>query len=240
MASTHRGGSGRAAGASAALALYTHPPVDGSLRHLLSEAIGADALLDDGAVLVPADVEGVRSVLRIAAGHHLPLRIASGERGKGRAPAGGALLSLWRLDAMRVDAGAGIARLEAGADLGDLQRALEAASLAVPGLSTRARSRHAGSLAARGDLPRRSVCGLEAVLPGGEMVRLGAPVLKDVVGYDLASVILGSGGRLAAVTAVSLRLVPATAAVPELEARGSQPVDELLATFDPQGILVGS
>jgi glycolate oxidase len=228
------------AGASAAFALYTHPPVDGSLRDLLSEAIGADALLDDGTVLAPADVEGARSVLRIAADHHLPLAITSGGTGTGRKHGGGAVLSLRRLVALRIDDAAGIVRAEAGASLDDLRGALAAAAVAVPGLSSHSRSHHAGSLVARGELPRRSLCGLEAILPGGEMVRLGAPVLKDVVGYDLGAVILGSAGRLAAVTAVTLRLVPAAATVPEFDAPGSHPVEELLTVFDPEGILVGS
>lgn len=227
--------------ASDALALYTHRPVDGSLRHLLSEAIGADALFDDGTVLVPADVEGVRSILRLAAENHLPLRVTSGGTVAGRAPVGGAVLSLQRLANLGVDAEAGIARAEAGASLGDLERALGAVAMAVPGLGPHSRSRHAGSLVARGDVPRRSLLSLEAVLPGGEVVRLGAPVLKDVVGYDLVGVMLGSEGRVAAVTAVSLRLVPAGAgAVPGLEARGAHSVEELLAVFDPEGILVGS
>ncbi len=214
--------------------------MDGSLRHLLSEAIGADALLEDGAILIPTNVEGVRSVLRIAADHHLPLRITSSGSAAEGLPASGAVLNLRRLAAVRIDVGAGIVRIEAGASLDDLNRDLNAAAMAVPGLSSHSRSHHAGSLVARGELPRRSICGLEAVLPGGELVRLGAPVLKDVVGYDLSSLILGSLGRLAAVTAVTLQLVPAAAQVPVFEALGAHPVDELLAVFDPVGILVGS
>jgi FAD/FMN-containing dehydrogenase len=213
--------------------------MDGSVRHLLSEAIGADALLDDGMSVAPASVEAVRSVLRIGADHHLPLRITSGGA-RPQPPAQGVVVSLRRLAALEVDAGRGVVRVEAGASLDRLRQALQGAGVAVPGFATRSRSRHAGSLVARGEVPRRSLCGLEAVLPGGEMVRLGAPLLKDVVGYDLASVILGSEGRLAAVTAVSLRLVPADATVPIFAAGGAHPVDELRTVFDPEGILIGS
>src|SRR5947208_835821 len=56
---------------------------------------------------------------------------------------------------------------------------------------------HIGALVARGEVPRRALCGIEAVLSNGDRVSAGGAVLKDVVGYDLATVLLGSMGRLA-------------------------------------------
>src|SRR3954471_24774081 len=53
------------------------------------------------------------------------------------------------------------------------------------------------------------VTGLEAVLPPGELVRVGGAIRKDVSGYDLKSVLIGSEGTLAIVTAAWLRLIPA-------------------------------
>jgi FAD/FMN-containing dehydrogenase len=66
---------------------------------------------------------------------------------------------------------------------------------------------------------------------------VGAPVLKDVVGYDVTALLLGSRGRLAAIVAVHLRLAPAGAAVEVAEAAGARAVDELAGAFDPDGIL---
>ncbi len=43
----------------------------------------------------------------------------------------------------------------------------------------------------------------------GEVVRVGGPLRKDVAGYDLRSLLVGSEGTLGIVTAVWLRLVPA-------------------------------
>jgi FAD/FMN-containing dehydrogenase len=57
------------------------------------------------------------------------------------------------------------------------------------------------------------VTGLEAVIPPGEIVRIGGPLRKDVAGYDLKSLLVGSEGTLGLVTAAWLKLVPA----PELE-----------------------
>jgi glycolate dehydrogenase FAD-linked subunit len=53
------------------------------------------------------------------------------------------------------------------------------------------------------------VTGLEAVVPPGETIALGGPYRKDVAGYDLKSLLIGSEGTLGIVTAVRLRLMPA-------------------------------
>jgi FAD/FMN-containing dehydrogenase len=53
------------------------------------------------------------------------------------------------------------------------------------------------------------VTGVEAVLAGGERVRFGGPVRKDVAGYDLRGLMIGSEGTLGIVTAAWLRLIPA-------------------------------
>ncbi len=52
------------------------------------------------------------------------------------------------------------------------------------------------------------VTGLEAVLPPGELVRVGGAIRKDVAGYDLKNLLIGSEGTLGIVTAVWLRLIP--------------------------------
>jgi glycolate oxidase subunit GlcD len=56
------------------------------------------------------------------------------------------------------------------------------------------------------------VTGVEAVVAPGELVRFGGPVRKDVAGYDLKDVVIGSEGTLGVITAVWLRLIPAPAA----------------------------
>jgi FAD/FMN-containing dehydrogenase len=55
------------------------------------------------------------------------------------------------------------------------------------------------------------VTGVEAVVAPGELVRFGGPVRKDVAGYDLRDLMIGSEGTLGVVTAVWLRLIPAPA-----------------------------
>ncbi len=54
--------------------------------------------------------------------------------------------------------------------------------------------------------------GLEAVLPGGEVVQLGGSAL-DSPGYDLIGLLVGSEGTLGIVTRIWVRLVPMTETV---------------------------
>jgi glycolate oxidase len=56
------------------------------------------------------------------------------------------------------------------------------------------------------------VLGLQAVLPTGEIVRLGGKRVKDVTGYDLIHLLVGSEGTLAVFTEVTLKLIPLPAA----------------------------
>ena len=59
------------------------------------------------------------------------------------------------------------------------------------------------------------VTGVEAVIAPGKLVRFGGPVRKDVAGYDLRSLLIGSEGTLGIITAAWLRLTPAPpAAIP--------------------------
>ncbi|MGO8686719.1 MAG: FAD-binding protein [Candidatus Dormibacteria bacterium] len=208
-----------------------------SLHRAFVDALGEDAVREGGTVLAPASADGVAAVLRLAEEHRLPLRLTSRAPELSHAPEGGAVLSMAHLSAVSVDVLRGIVRAEAGATLAALGAALAAAGVAVPGLGSDPGPGHVGALVASGGLPRRSLTGIEAALPGGDLVMLGASVLKDVVGYDVISLLLGSRGRLAAILAAHLRLVPAGVVVEVAAPAGARDVDEVARVFDPEGIL---
>ena len=80
------------------------------------------------------------------------------------------------------------------------------------------------------------VTGLEAVVAPGELVRLGGPARKDVAGYDLPSLLVGSEGTLGLVTSVLLRLIPAPEAALPIAAvypsvdEGAAAIERVLAS----------
>jgi glycolate oxidase len=55
---------------------------------------------------------------------------------------------------------------------------------------------------------RDYVIGLEAVLPHGDIIRTGGKLAKDVAGYDLTRLFVGSEGTLAVITEATLKLIP--------------------------------
>lgn len=65
-----------------------------------------------------------------------------------------------------------------------------------------------GPQAVKYGVTRSYVLGLEVVLPTGETLRTGGKMIKDVSGYNLTQLLVGSEGTLGIVTEVTLRLIP--------------------------------
>ena len=61
-------------------------------------------------------------------------------------------------------------------------------------------------------ITRNYVMGLEVVLPDGEILWTGNKCVKDVAGYSLRDLFIGSEGTLGVITKVLLRLIPKPAA----------------------------
>ena len=87
---------------------------------------------------------------------------------------------------------------------------------------------------------RDYVMGLEAVLASGEIVWLGNKCVKDVAGYNLRDLFIGSEGTLGIVTRVLLKLVPLPqsrmtmlASYTSLEAAGETVSDIIAAKIIP-------
>ncbi|SER79409.1 glycolate oxidase subunit GlcD [Salisediminibacterium halotolerans] len=55
---------------------------------------------------------------------------------------------------------------------------------------------------------RDYVMGLEFVMPNGDIVRTGGKLAKDVAGYDLTRLMIGSEGTLGVLTEATMKLIP--------------------------------
>src|SRR6185369_5454348 len=100
---------------------------------------------------------------------------------------------------------------------GDLQDAVESRGLFYPpdpqsfkesSIGGNVAECAGGPRAFKYGVTKRYVMGLEAVLPTGETIRTGGKTVKNVVGYDLTQLLVGSEGTLAIITEIILRLVP--------------------------------
>lgn len=65
-----------------------------------------------------------------------------------------------------------------------------------------------GGKAVKYGVTSRYVLGLETVLPSGEILDLGGKLLKDVTGYNLVQLMVGSEGTLGIFTRIVLKLIP--------------------------------
>lgn len=207
------------------------------LGERLAEAVGPKGVAGD--VVSPPDAAALVRVAQLCHDRDVAITVTSGPaKADATSPAGGIVVSLHKLSGIDVSAPGLTVRAAAGATVAHLREAAARHKLAVVGLGAQTGSAHVGTLVARGDVPRRSLAGVEAVLSTGEAVRAGGGVLKDVVGYDLLAVLLGSQGRLALITAVTFRLEPAAARTPTAKPPGPRTWEPALAgAFDPKGLL---
>lgn len=120
-----------------------------------------------------------------------------------------------------LDAEEGVARVGAGTAVAALREAAHREGLDVPLDPPSLDSTVGGALAAAALGPRclgygrarDAVLGLDVVLGSGEQTRCGGRVVKNVTGYDLAKLYVGSLGTLAVITGAWLRLRPLPEAV---------------------------
>jgi glycolate oxidase len=172
-------------------------------------------------VVSPEGSDQIAGVVRLCAEHGVPLVPRGGGTGYtgGAVPLeGGVLLSLERMNRiLEIDEENLLAVVEPNVITGDLQAAVERVGLFYPpDPASLKQSAIGGNVAECAGGPRafkygttkQYVLGLEAVLPTGEIVQTGGKVVKNVVGYDLTHVLVGSEGTLAIITKIVLRLVP--------------------------------
>jgi glycolate oxidase len=135
---------------------------------------------------------------------------------------GGVLLSMERLNRiLEIDELNLLAVVEPNVINGDLQRAVEKVGLFFPpDPASLNQSSIGGNVAECAGGPRafkygttkRYILAMEAVLPTGEIIRTGSKAVKNVVGYDLTQLLVGSEGTLAIITKITVRLMPKPAA----------------------------
>ena len=188
------------------------------------QAYGVDALKRGHAadvVVLPDGADEVSAVLTLCTAHRVPIVPRGGGTGYtgGAVPLhGGVVLSLERMNRiLEIDQENLVAVVEPNAITGTIQDAVEQVGLFYPPDPASLKTSVIGGNVAEGaggprafkyGTTKQYVLGLQAVLPNGDIIETGGKVVKNVVGYDLTHLLVGSEGTLAVITRIILRLVP--------------------------------
>ncbi|MCC6626516.1 MAG: FAD-binding protein, partial [Chloroflexi bacterium] len=176
------------------------------------------------AAVSPASTDEVAAIIGVCDAHGLPIVPRGGASGLagGAVPVGGGIVvSTTRLtEILEIDRANMTATVQAGVITADLQRAVEAVGLFYPpDPSSLNQSSIGGNVATNAGGPRclkygvtrDYVLGLTAVLADGRVLVTGGKALKNVTGYQLTQLFVGSEGHFGIITEVLLRLLPKAA-----------------------------
>lgn len=172
-------------------------------------------------IVFPQTTRQVSEVLRLANEERIPVI----PRGSGTNLAGGTVavaagivLNMTRFNRIvEIDESNLTVTVGPGVITADLHRAVEARGLFYPPDPGSMRISTIGGNVAQGaggmrglkyGVTKDYVLGLEYVLPTGEILRCGGKNYKDVAGYDLTRLLVGSEGTLAVITELTLKLLP--------------------------------
>ncbi len=192
------------------------------------ERYGVDALgkgHPPDVVVLPASTNEIAAIARLCNAERVPLVVRGAGTGftGGAVPTrGGVLLSMERLSRiLEIDELNLLAVVEPNVINADLQRAAEKVGLFYPpdpaslnqsSIGGNVAECAGGPRAFKYGTTRRYILAMEAVLPTGEIINTGSKAVKNVVGYDLTQLLVGSEGTLAIITKITVRLVPKPAA----------------------------
>jgi glycolate oxidase len=172
-------------------------------------------------VVYAASTEEVSRVVKLANRLKIPILprgAGSGFTGGTLPVRGGIVLVLTKMDRIiDIDTENLTAEVEAGVVTAELQRQVEKLGLFYPpDPASKEFSTLGGNVAECAGGPRcvkygvtkDYVLGLEVVTPSGDIIRTGGRTLKNVVGYDLTKLFVGSEGTLGIATKIILKLLP--------------------------------
>lgn len=173
------------------------------------------------AVIYPKSTEQVSAIMKVLSAYKVPL-ISRGSGSNlcgGTVPVqGGVVMVMHRMNRLlELDTDNLVARVQPGIITADFISHIESLGLFYPPDPSSMRiSTIGGNIAeCSGGLrglkygtTKDYVIGLEAVLANGEIIRTGGKLMKDVAGYDLTKLLVGSEGTLAIITEATLKLIP--------------------------------
>ena len=177
------------------------------------------------AVVLPRTTEQIAECVRLAAAAQIPVVTRGSGTGLsgGSVPTPGSLVlclaemnEILDVDArnltLRAQAGAITQRIDDAASRHGLFYPPDPGSMRISTIGGNVAENSGGLRGLKYGVTRDYVMGLEVVLPAGRIARFGNRCVKDVAGYSLKDLFVGSEGTLGIITEVLLKLVPRPAA----------------------------
>ena len=174
------------------------------------------------AVVFPRDEKDVSDILNYCNTHHIiitPRGAGSGFTGGALPTNGGIVLALEKHmnKILEIDMENMVAVVQPGVINMDLQKTAEEVGLFYPPdpaseeystLGGNVSENAGGMRAAKYGITKDYVMALRAVRANGDIIRAGKRTIKDVAGYNIAGILIGSEGTLAVLTEITLKLIP--------------------------------
>ena len=191
--------------------------------HLIAYSYDATKMrFEPEIVIFPRDEKDVQDILIYCNKKHIivvPRGAGSGFTGGALPSSGGVLMSFEKHmnKLLEIDKNNMIAIVQPGLKNMKLQKAVEKEGLFYPPdpaseeystIGGNVAENAGGMRAAKYGITKDYVMAVEAVLPSGELIRAGKKTIKDVAGYNIAGLIVGSEGTLAVITKIILKLIP--------------------------------
>lgn len=208
-------------------------------------------------VVKPSSAEEVSAIMKLAGAENIPVT----PRGAGTGLSGGAvpvfggiLLSVENMNRiLEIDLDNLMVVVEPGVVTNDINEELKKHGLFFAGYPMSLQScfvggnvaeNAGGGRAIKYGVTGRYIMGLEVVLAGGEIVQFGGKRVKDVTGYNMVQLMVGSEGTLGIFTKIIIKLLPLPTAkidllalFPDVEtAIGAVPLIMTKARLVPTGI----
>lgn len=171
-------------------------------------------------VVKPENNEQVEKIVRLCYEYNIPITprgAGTGVAGGSVPVVGGLVLSMERIDKIiDIDKGNMVAIVQPGLITGNLRGEVEKMDLYYPpdpasvdscSIGGNVATCAGGMRAYKYGTTGKFVQGVKAILPPGNPISLGGRMIKDVAGYNLSSLLVGSEGTLGILTELTLRLV---------------------------------
>ncbi len=206
-------------------------------EHLATYGFDGTAALyaEAGCVVLPKTTAEVTQVVRYAAEHKIPVVTRGSGTGLsgGSVPVPGCIVlcsvlmdRVLELDqknlTIYVESGVVTQKVAELADVAGLLYPPDPGSMKISTIGGNVAENSGGLRGLKYGVTRDYVMGLEVVLANGETVAFGNKCVKDVAGYSMKDVFIGSEGTLGIITKVLLQLVPQPRAKKTLLATFSQ------------------